>query len=104
MSGYSHQKKTNKRTRRVMLAFLFWLVPAAVFVLLAHYAFFQNPSTASAADAVTPSPELALSANVTPEPSAGPVSEPAPEPRRPLPVKLVEVEVIVPPPHGGSMV
>ena len=54
MAGYSHQKKTNKRTRRVLLAALFWLVPAAAFALLAHFAFFQSPSTASAPE---PTPE-----------------------------------------------
>ena len=84
MTGYSHQKKTNKRTRRAMLAVLFWIVPAAVFALLAHFAFFQRPSTAAAAEAPSPTPELALAAN-TPAPTASPelTPEPTPEPTDP---------------------
>ena len=85
MSGYSHQKKTNKKTRRVMLAILIWLVPVAVFVLLAHFAFFQRPSTAAAADAPTPTQVVKLEA--TPVPSAEPTDEPVPEPTpSPVPV------------------
>ena len=83
MAGYSHQKKADKKTRRAMLAALLWLVPAAVFALLTHFAFFQPQSVASAAEAEpTPSPAvLAAQPTFSPLPELTP--EPSPEPTEP---------------------
>ena len=80
VAGYSHQKKTDKKTKRILLAILFWVIPATVFVLLAHFAFFQRPSLASAADESTPEPALDLEAgSQTPLPAADPTPVQTPE-------------------------
>ena len=83
MAGYSHQKKSSRKTRRIMLAALFWLLPAAVFFLLAHFAFFQKPSTASAAEPAETEAPVELAARITPVPTAAPMPEPTPEPTLP---------------------
>ena len=81
MAAHTHIKKTNKSTRRVLLAILFWLVPAAVFALLAHFAFFQRPSEASAAEAEpTAEPAVQLAAQPTSTPTPEATQEPEPEP------------------------
>ena len=65
----------------MLLAALFWLVPAAVFALLAHFAFFQSPSRASAAEITPePAPHLEATAEPSPEPAPEPTPEPTPEP------------------------
>ncbi len=96
MAVYSHKKKVNKRTWRMLLAAVLWIVPAALFVCLARASYFRAlPAQAEAprptadismvreppvVDELRVTEEPVSPPDLSPEPSPEASPEPSPEP------------------------